>query len=170
MDLLGALLLVSGVAECSQIGAVAHYVRGWDVTEHDRSLLQMTGCELLFNGVLALVEPIHGLVDRVLVHVLQCELPSQAAGLVFRPKRAGGGILAAGVKDATDKEGQHDGTHPRGARADELIAFQLAQGPQRSGHRSVWRALRAQVHFPEIPQHVAHNNATHPCTALGFAF
>ena len=108
VDLFLALLAVTVVAELGQVGAVALHVGARHVTEHDGAFRKVAPCQLLFYGLLAGKEPVHGLVDLVLVDMAKPQLVSQAAGLAFLLERLGGGELAAGTENARGDKGKYD--------------------------------------------------------------
>ena len=133
VDLLLALLAVTIVAELGQVGAEALHVRARDVTEYDSAFCKVTLCQLLFYGLPAGKEPVHGLADLVLVHRAESELLSQAAGLAFLLERRGGGELAAGTENARCDEGKYDVALPGALAVNDVVELQIAERAEGSG-------------------------------------
>ena len=160
VDLLLALLAVAVVAELGKIRAVAFNVSGGHVAENDRAFRKVALCEPPLYAVLARIEPVHGFVDLVLMHIGESEFMAQAAGLAFLLEGLGGGELAAGAQDARHDEGKHDVARSAVLGIDQPVELQLAERAQGGGDMSVGEPAHKGEVFLEGVHEVVHDHAS----------
>jgi len=94
-------------------------------------------CQLLFYGLLAGKQPIHRLVDLVLVHTAEPQFMSQAAGLAFLLERLGRGELAAWAQYAGRDERKDDAAFPGMLAVNQPVELQIAERAKGGGDMAV---------------------------------
>ena len=103
VDHLGlALLAVPIVAEAHQGTGPALVIAAGHVVEGRPTVCEMAPGQLLLDLRLALQEPVHGLIEVVLVGAFHPQLLRQAGGV----PQPGGGELGAGMDQALEDHGQ----------------------------------------------------------------
>lgn len=123
VDDLGAIpAVVPAVAMGRQRAVPTDDEAGGDVVEHQASALQMSRGEALLDAGLLLSDPVHRLVEVVLIGVLDPQQLRQRGG---RPPTCQG-QLGAGAQDPRRDHPEHEASSPAGTRSDELGQAQVA--------------------------------------------
>ena len=88
------------------------HVGGGEVVEDEGVVFEVPAGETLFDAGLASEEPVHGVVELVLVDVAELEHFSEGGDGGLWVEGACGGELGAGVDDAGDDEGDGEIAEP----------------------------------------------------------
>ena len=114
------------VAELHQGAGLAFVVTAADVIEHRVAFSQVPLGQLALNAVLTLQQPVHGLIEIVLVSVLQGEFLGQGGGV----PQTGGGQLGGRMQQPLDDHGQDPVPFGRGSGVDQRRQLQPPHGFQ----------------------------------------
>lgn len=106
VDLQRAAAAVAAVASTRQGAGAAPEPTRRQVVQYQRALGEVTGGELLLDGVLALEQPVHGGVQVVFIGIDHAEFRGQGGAV----PASGGGELGVGVDDPSGDHGQHEVT------------------------------------------------------------
>ena len=117
-----AALAVAAVAEPHQGAGTAFVVAAGDVVKHLGVDAEVALGEPLLDAALALQQPVHGLVEGILVGVLQAQFGGQGGGV----PEAGGGELGGGLQQALGDHGEDTVAMGRGTAVEQSGEAQLA--------------------------------------------
>ena len=133
VDWLLVLWTIPAVAERGQRQVVALHGGGTGGTPNESPLVQMTLSEAGFNPGLAFVQPIHGWVPRLVVHIFESEFSAQTGGRTAVTETGGRGPLRGRVQDAADHECPDKVADPCGPGTEERIQLERPHRAERRG-------------------------------------
>ena len=107
----------------------------------------MAAGEALFDAGLAAEQPVHGVVEFVLIDIAEAEEFSQGGDGGFGGQGACGGEFGAGVDDAGDDEGDGEIAVPAGGAGDEGVEAESSEGSEDGGDVPVGEAAAAGEGF-----------------------
>jgi hypothetical protein len=148
VDLQGAALAITAVAQFGQRTARALEVTRGEVVQHQRVVPQMACSEFLLNSVLSREQPVHGGVQIVLAGVSHAKLFCQGTGV----PQARGGQLGGGADDARGHHGLHQ------------IALRARLGRQQGCKAQALHGQRDSLHVTVAGHH--ESSALEPQTGL----
>ena len=103
----------------------------------------MALCQALFDTPLAPHQPVHRLVQLVLVDCTQLQDLAQGGDCALRVQGAGSGQFGAGVDDAGDDHGDDQIAQAAGGTSDEGMQVELLEGAEDGGDVAVGVATQA---------------------------
>ena len=124
-DLRAVGSVVAGVAAGSEFVAAALDVAGGDVVEGEGAVAEMQLGELALDGALAVGEPVHGVVEGIDLGVLEGEQGGEG-GLAGGAELALDAQLGAGLEQAADDPGEHEGALATGLVEEQAVEAELA--------------------------------------------
>ena len=123
------------------------HVGGGEVVEDEGVLVEVSACEALLDAGLAAEQPVHGVVELVLIDIAEAEEFSQGGDGGFGGEGACGGEFGAGVDDAGDDEGDGEIAVPAGGAGDEGVEPESPEGSEDGGDVPVGEAAAAGEGF-----------------------
>ena len=117
--------VVAGVAAGGKLVAGALDVAGGDVVEREGAIAEMQLGELALDGALAVGEPVHGVVEGIDLGVVEGEQGGES-GLAGRAELALDAQLGAGLEQAADDHGEHEGALATGLVEEQAVEAELA--------------------------------------------
>ena len=123
------------------------HVGGGEVVEDEGVFLEMAAGEALFDAGLAAEQPVHGVVEFVLIDLAEPQHLSEGGDGGFWGEGACGGELGAGVDDAGDDEGDGEIAVPAGGAGDEGVEPESSEGTEDGGDVPVGEAAAAGEGF-----------------------
>ena len=134
-DLFLALFLVPGVAILGQLEGFAFNVGGGNIRE--RALFEVLASEALFDSAFALQQPIHGLVEVVLVNIFESEFGAERMAGGVRVQGGTSGEFALGIKDTGSDKGDGEASLFRVFGCDDAMELQVTEAAEYGGDVSM---------------------------------
>ena len=131
---------VSRVPNGSQRTGLALKCRRGNVVQHQRARPQMPRCQLLLDPLLTLEEPVHRIVEIILITARHRTHLTQRARSRRRAQRPGSGELRGGLDDSSRDHGGYQVSAPGWLRLNQFFQTQGTQCSQHRGNVSMGKA------------------------------